>query len=121
MASALATGRAPGSPRQTSHVRVFGGSPNESSQPQNIFVRVLSWTWISRPMTASYSGTDCAPVKFQVLLERIGGVEDAVLAERRAGELEAHRQPLAEAARDRDRRDPREGHRGGEVVVEVHR
>jgi hypothetical protein len=49
----LVTGSAPGSPRQTSHVRVLGGSPNDSSQPQNIFVRVLSWTWISRPMTGS--------------------------------------------------------------------
>ena len=53
MASALATGSEPGSPRQTSQVRVLGGSPNDSSQPQNIFVRVLSWTWISRPMTGS--------------------------------------------------------------------
>ena len=35
------------------HVRVFGGSPKDSSQPQNIFVRVLSWTWISSPMTGS--------------------------------------------------------------------
>ena len=40
-------------PRQTGQVRVFGGSPNDSSQPQNIFVRVASWTWISRPMTGS--------------------------------------------------------------------
>jgi hypothetical protein len=32
---------------------VFGGSPKLSSQPQNIFVRVESWTWISSPMTAS--------------------------------------------------------------------
>ena len=52
-ASALATGSAPGKPRHTGQVRVFGGSPNESSQPQNIFVRVRNWTWISRPMTGS--------------------------------------------------------------------
>ena len=26
---------------------------SDSSQPQNIFVRVASWTWISRPMTGS--------------------------------------------------------------------
>jgi hypothetical protein len=32
---------------------VFGGSPNDSSQAQNIFVRVASWTWISSPMTGS--------------------------------------------------------------------
>jgi hypothetical protein len=34
-------------------VRVFGSSPKDSSQPQNIFVRVFSWTWISSPMTGS--------------------------------------------------------------------
>ncbi len=53
IARSLATGSVPGRPRQTGHVRVFGGSPNDSPQPQNIFVFVCSWTWISRPMTAS--------------------------------------------------------------------
>ena len=53
IACALATGSVPGSPRQTGQVRVLGSSPKLSSQPQNIFVRVLSWTWISRPMTGS--------------------------------------------------------------------
>jgi hypothetical protein len=52
-ACALSTGSAPGSPRQVGHVRVLGGSPKPTSQPQNIFVRVESWTWISRPMTGS--------------------------------------------------------------------
>jgi hypothetical protein len=46
-------GQLAGRPRQTSQVCVLGGSPKDSSQPQNIFVRVLSWTWISRPMTGS--------------------------------------------------------------------
>jgi hypothetical protein len=41
-APALATGKLPGSPRQTGQVRVFGGSPKDSSQPQNIFVAVDS-------------------------------------------------------------------------------
>ena len=50
---ALVTGSVPGRPRQTGQVRVLGSSPKLSSQPQNIFVRVLSWTWISRPMTGS--------------------------------------------------------------------
>ena len=54
-ARALATGRLPGRPRQTGQVRVLGGSPKESAQPQNIFVAVASWTWISRPMTGSYA------------------------------------------------------------------
>ena len=52
-ARALSTGSAPGRPRHTGQVWMFGGSPNDSSQPQNIFVRVLSWTWISSPMTGS--------------------------------------------------------------------
>ncbi len=45
----------PGRPRQTGQVWMFGASPNDSSQPQNIFVRVFSWTWIWSPMTGSYS------------------------------------------------------------------
>src|SRR5437762_570934 len=108
-------------------VRVFGGSPKLSSQPQNIFVRVDSWTWISRPMTGSYvtSVMRSAPrrrvVEADRPLERVGGLEQAVLAERRAGELEADGQPLAEAGRDRDRRNAGQRHRHGEVVVEVHR
>ena len=32
---------------------MFGGSPKLSSQPQNILVRVASWTWISSPITGS--------------------------------------------------------------------
>ena len=40
-ACAFATGRLPGRPRQTGQVCVFGGSPKDSSQPQNIFVRGL--------------------------------------------------------------------------------
>src|SRR6476469_3520815 len=113
IASALATGSAPGSPRRTGQVRVLGGSPKLSSQPQNIFVRVESWTWISSPMTASYSATRRAPIELKRLLERKCGVEDAALAEGRAGELEARRPPLAEAVRDRDRGDPGERHRHG--------
>jgi hypothetical protein len=44
----------PGCARQTGHVRVFGSSPQTFAQRQNIFVRVFSWTWISRPMTGSH-------------------------------------------------------------------
>src|SRR3954470_5820729 len=106
MAFSLATGRAPGSPRQTSHVRVFGGSPNDSSQPQNIFVRVLSCTWISSPMTGSYaraataSATGRRSVEADDPLDRVCGIEDDVLAERRAGDLEPHGQPLGHARGD---------------------
>ena len=53
IARSLTTGSDPGSPRQTGHVRVFGGSPNDRAHEQNIFVAVSSWTWISRPITGS--------------------------------------------------------------------
>src|ERR1700684_3902048 len=32
----------------------FAGAPNPVGQPQKIFVRVLSWTCTSNPMTGSY-------------------------------------------------------------------
>src|SRR5262245_27455346 len=109
MASALVTGSAPGRPRQTGQVCVLGGAPNSSGQPQNIFVLVWSWTWISRPMTVSNSVVSLivlAPrrraVEAERLLQRVGGAQDAVLAERRAGDLEADRQPLAQPVGDRD-------------------
>ena len=55
MARRFGYGRAPGSPRQTSQVRVFGGAPNHfAEQPQNIFERVSSSTWHSMPMIVSY-------------------------------------------------------------------
>src|SRR5215213_2221957 len=57
IARRLGTGSEPGWPRQIGHVRVFGSAPKPDSQRQNIFVRVFSWTWISRPMTGSHSGT----------------------------------------------------------------
>src|SRR3954453_21839901 len=98
------------------HVCVLGGSPNVSSQAQNIFVRVPSWTWISRPMTGSKSATRHAPVKADRMLERVGGVQQPVLAERRAGELEPAREPIDEPVRDRDARDAGQRHRDRAVV-----
>ena len=81
----------------------FGSSPKESSQPQNIFVRVASWTWISSPITASSSATAApgSPARSRVeadrLLEREGGVEQLLLGEGGGGDLEADRQPRAAA------------------------
>src|SRR5512137_743179 len=54
-ASSLATGSTPGIPRHTGQTLVLGGAPNALAQPHHIFDFVLSWTWVSRPMTASYS------------------------------------------------------------------
>ena len=48
------TGSTPGSPVQTGQMLVLGGSFQESAlQEQKILVVVLSWMWVSRPMTAS--------------------------------------------------------------------
>ena len=55
MAFSLATGRAPGRPRQTAQVCVFGSAPNSVEQPQNIFDAVPSSTCVSSPMTGSYA------------------------------------------------------------------
>ena len=49
-ASLFARGSAPGRPRQTGQTFVLGSVSVESRHPQNIFVRVFSWTWVSRPM-----------------------------------------------------------------------
>ena len=124
----------PGWARQTGQVWTLGSSPKESSQPQNIFVRVASWTWISSPITASSSGHHASHPRAAAvaskpiaLLERVGGVEQRLLGEgraRRSGSRPAARPAalgLGEAGRDRDRRDPGQRHRHGEVVVQVHR
>src|SRR5271154_5349340 len=50
----LSTGSAPGSPRQTGQMLVFGGAPNFAEQLQKAFVRVSSCTWTSSPITGSY-------------------------------------------------------------------
>src|SRR5947209_6374560 len=54
-ASSLATGNTPGKPRHTGQTWVLGAAPNSLAQPHHIFDLVLSWTWVSSPMTASYS------------------------------------------------------------------
>jgi len=53
IARRFTTGRVPGIPWHTGHVWVFGGAPKVVGQPQNIFVRVVSCAWTSRPMTTS--------------------------------------------------------------------
>src|SRR4029078_10823429 len=53
-ASSFITGNAPGSPRQTGQVCVFGSAPNSTGEPQNILDRVLSCTCTSRPSVAMY-------------------------------------------------------------------
>jgi hypothetical protein len=60
IACALTTGSAPGSPRQTGQVCVFGSAPKVVSQPQNILLAVPSSTCVSRPMTGSNSSSASA-------------------------------------------------------------
>src|SRR5271157_3192993 len=50
----FSTGNAPGSPRQTGHTFVFGGSPKRVEQEQKIFEAVSNCTCTSSPMTGSY-------------------------------------------------------------------
>ena len=80
--------RRPGRRGRPGRCAMFGSSPKLSSQPQNIFVRVASWTWISRPITGSSSGTRAS------LPRRVadGGVE----ADRAA---RARRRPRAACSR----------------------
>src|SRR5207248_11375098 len=119
-------------PRQTGQVCVLAGSPKESSQLQNIFVAVASCTCISSPMTGSKPPSRASPAFVVPLacassdtgrrgvegdrpLERVRSVEQPVLAEGGAGQLQADGKPLAEAAGNRDRRDSRQRHGHGAV------
>ena len=49
----LRTGNAPGSPRVTGSMFVFGSSPKRLGEPEKSFVRVASSTWTSSPTTIS--------------------------------------------------------------------
>jgi hypothetical protein len=49
-ASSFSTGKTPGRPRQTGHVCELGSALNVVEHPQNILVRVFSWTCTSRPI-----------------------------------------------------------------------
>jgi len=55
IAVAFTAGRAPGSPRQTGQVLLFGSAPKWLAQPQNILDAVLSSTCTSSPSTGSNS------------------------------------------------------------------
>src|ERR1044072_9807634 len=89
---------------------MLGSSPKQGSQPQNFFVFVASWTWISSPITASSSATGLAPrrrLEPDCLLERVGSLEQCLLAEGRRCDLETDRQLRRRAPRVR--RGPRGG------------
>src|ERR1041384_6840699 len=111
-ATRLITGSEPGWPRQTGQVSEFGGAPKRFSHPQNIFDRVESWTWTSRPMTDSQpawaeAGRGSAlatagllppadrglfPVEARRLLEGVGEPERHAILEGAGEDLGPHRQ-----------------------------
>src|SRR5436305_14926191 len=87
-ARSLGTGSAPGCARQTGHVCVFGSAPNPFAQPQNIFVRVFSWTWLSRPIAGPHAlGT--GPELLRLQQRNLAGVVHLVHGEIR-GERAVH-------------------------------
>ena len=53
-ACSLSTGRVPGMPRSTRLAWVFGSAPKVVALPEKIFDWVLSWAWISSPITVSH-------------------------------------------------------------------
>src|SRR6202163_5132037 len=65
------TGKVPGSPRQTGHTLLLGGSPNRFAHPQKILLFVSSCACTSSPMTGSYLPSTSGG---------IAAVSDAVLA-----------------------------------------
>src|SRR5574340_148855 len=51
----LSTGSTPGSARSTAQAWALGSAPKVVAAPEKIFDRVLSWAWVSSPMTISQS------------------------------------------------------------------
>src|SRR5512141_213858 len=139
-AISFGVGSAPGNARHTGQVWELGLVPKPFSHRQNIFVRVFSWTWISRPMTGSHSGMVEPPLcveqgdldvtayleDLDVLLERAVHANEAELPLARfegepnvadldsAGTVEHARPPAAEPHHGEDEV-------GGGVVESLHR
>ena len=106
-------------------VACWAGRRSSAAQPQNILVRVASWTWISRPITGSQRRRAHATPggegsKPSAPSRAWATVEQAVLAEGRPGDLQADRQPLGEAAGDRDGGHAGQADRDRADVGQVH-
>src|SRR5262245_27574419 len=126
----FATGSVPGSAMSTAEACVFGAAPKAVGAPENIFERVESCAWVSRPMTISQStglplsasergGRAPMPVGRALILVRY--VEHPRFAEIAADQLQPNRLPVrAEAAGDRHRRESCEVRRNRIDVAEVH-
>ena len=130
IASSFGTGRAPGRPRHTGQTLVLGSAPNSTAQPQNIFDRVRSSTWVSMPITGLVRAHGAHLRRRQRRpggeaaepLELGGDPEHDLLAERRCHHLEPDRQPGGvETDRHRDGRIADQVRRDGADVGQVHR
>jgi hypothetical protein len=51
----FSTGSTPGRAMSTAQACVFGAAPKAVDAPEKIFEAVLSWAWVSSPMTISQS------------------------------------------------------------------
>src|SRR3954447_3202260 len=94
-AAAFGVGSAPGNARHTGHVCVFGSVAKVFGQRQNIFVCVLSCTWISRPTTGSHSGIEELLGSQQRHLDIAAYLEDCEVFRERAVHADEAELPLA--------------------------
>ena len=60
-AASFSTGNTPGSPKSTGQAKLFGGAPNWLAAAEKILLCVASWTWTSKPMTASHPAFKMPP------------------------------------------------------------
>src|SRR6218665_1328705 len=102
----LSTGSTPGMPRSISEAWVLGSAPKVVAEPEKILDWVLSWTWISRPMTTSQvmfaSSLECrrqTAVPVCYLLVAMRHIKQAAFAPEIADQLQAYRQVLFKTGR----------------------
>src|SRR5215468_3221137 len=99
----FATGSVPGSAMSTAEACVFGAAPKAVAAPENIFERVESCAWVSRPTTISQS-TGFAPSAGERggrALILVRDVEHSRFTEIAADQVQPDRQPVrAEPAGD---------------------
>ena len=61
-AARFITGSTPGRARSTAQAWVLGAAPKAVEAPLKILLRVLSWAWVSSPITTSQPRTSCAGI-----------------------------------------------------------
>src|SRR5688572_28284820 len=140
MQISLIIGSMPGKPASTRLTWVFGSAPNSVAAPENSLDLEITWAWTSRPRMTShlpvlpsirfFSSTGISRIsealrlrgEIRGALDGAAGAQDRLFVKGAADQLQAERQAAAvEAGRHGDTREPREVHRHGEDVIEVHR